>query len=116
MKHKLFTTIVVLVSVSLAILWVREQAYRTRLRRIDAEVAAIKTRLRLLRLKTQALKAEVELLNLSTYIRLLKGWKPGNALTGRSPLPGPAKIYREKKPQKHRREKAPAFQTLISRR
>ncbi len=105
MKNKLFTTIVVLVSLALAVLWIREQNYRSRLRHIDSELAAMQIRVRILYLKTQALKAEVELLNLSTYIKLLKGWKPELKPRGNS---------NKRMPQKHKEAKRSNRRGVVS--
>jgi hypothetical protein len=75
MKKKMFTTVLVLVSLFLAISWVREQDYRTRLKRLNAVVTEMQDRIRRLRLRADALQEEMEMLNISTYLRLVKGWK-----------------------------------------
>lgn len=75
MKNRIFTVILVLVSIFLAILWVREQSYRARINRLNTVVKRMEHRMRGLQLRADALEEEIEMLNLSTYVQLMKGWK-----------------------------------------
>ena len=75
MKNKIFSVVLVLISLFLSILWMREQSYRTQLKQINKEITAVEDKVRLLGLRTDALEMEVELLDISNQIKLLKGWR-----------------------------------------
>ena len=77
MKSKLFTTVLVLTCVFLAVYWMRERSYESRMKRIDTEVTAIRDQVRMLRLKTRALKTEIEMLSLSAYVEMVNGHTNG---------------------------------------
>ena len=75
MKNKVFTSVVVLVSIILAVLWSKENNYNSRMRDYNRMMKRIEFRVQILRLKAETLKTAVEMLNLADSVHLKKGEK-----------------------------------------
>lgn len=82
-RNKVFSIVIVLSIIFLAILWCRERMYHARLNRVKAVVTDLEFSVYLLKLRAEALKEEVEMMNMSTYLRLVKNLERinGNSVT-----------------------------------
>ena len=83
-KNDVFSLVLVLLVVFLAILWSRERTYHARLNRVKGEMVRLEADVRLLRLQAEALQSEVEMQDLSTYLRLIKNLEGKKARHGSS--------------------------------
>ncbi len=75
MKNKIFSIVLVVSIIFLAIIWNREHQYRSRIDNIGTRYNSLQTRLYMLELKAKALKLEMQMVEISNHIKIIKGWK-----------------------------------------
>ena len=72
MKNRIFTALLVLSCILLAVVWNSRNSDRRRLNQIKSMFHALQTRIHMLELKAKALKVEMEMVKVSNHLIILK--------------------------------------------